>query len=285
MHRRLLIRSEPPHIMKHAKAERTIADFGAQWERFPDNSGFYGSDELFADIVEPLLPAAEVQGLQVAEIGSGTGRIVEMLLAAGARHVTAIEPSSAIAALRTRFADRAERVTCEQIPGDEIERLGPFDLILSIGVLHHIPEPEPVVQAAFTALRPGGRLLIWLYGREGNALYLAVFGPLRRLTTRLPDGLLALLVRLLDLPLVLYIALCRHLPFALPLRDYIRNVIGRMAPDKRRLIIFDQLNPAHAKYYTEAEARQLVAAAGFTEVRLHHRHRYSWTVIGTKPDA
>lgn len=271
-------------MVKQAKAERTIADFGAQWERFPDNSGFYGSGELFADIVEPLLPAAEVQGLQVAEIGSGTGRIVEMLLGAGARHITAIEPSSAIAALRQRFADRTDRVACHQIAGDRIDQLRPFDLILSIGVLHHIPEPEPVVRAAFTALRPGGRLLIWLYGREGNGLYLAVFGPLRRLTTRLPDGVLDLLVRILDLPLVLYIALCRHLLLPLPLRDYILNVIGRMAPDKRRLIIFDQLNPAHAKYYTQAEARQLVTDAGFIDVQLHHRHRYSWTVIGTKPN-
>ena len=74
-------------------------------------------------------------------------------------------------------------------------------MILSVGVLHHIPEPDPVVRAAYRALRPGGRLFVWLYAREGNGLYLAFAVPLRLLTKRLPDRLLDGLVRLLDLPL------------------------------------------------------------------------------------
>jgi hypothetical protein len=56
-----------------------------------------------------------------------------------------------------------------------------------------------------------------------------------------------------------------------------------MPPDKRRLVIYDQLNPAYAKYYTQTEAEQLLARAGFSDVRTYHRHGYSWTVIGTKP--
>jgi len=84
----------------------------------------------------------------------------------------------------------------------------------------------------------------------------------------------------LDLPLVGYIALCRSLP--LPMQDYMRNVVGRMAPDKRRLIIFDQLNPGYSKYYSRAEAEALFAAAGFSNIQLYQRHGYSWSVIGTK---
>jgi predicted RNA methylase len=38
---------------------------------------------LLADIVEPLVPLAEIAGKKVAEIGAGTGRIVAMLYAAG----------------------------------------------------------------------------------------------------------------------------------------------------------------------------------------------------------
>jgi hypothetical protein len=55
-----------------------------------------------------------------------------------------------------------------------------------------------------------------------------------------------------------------------------------MSPHKRRLAIYDQLNPAYAKYYTREEAAALLAAAGFVDIRLHHRHGYSWSVIGTK---
>ena len=35
--------------------ERTVADFGDQWGRYTDNSGFYGSLELFQDVFGPLL--------------------------------------------------------------------------------------------------------------------------------------------------------------------------------------------------------------------------------------
>jgi SAM-dependent methyltransferase len=39
-----------------------------------------------------------------------------------------------------------------------------------IGVLHHITDPKPSVEAAYKALRPGGHFLVWLYGKEGDNL-------------------------------------------------------------------------------------------------------------------
>lgn len=267
--------------MNQHETDKTISDFGDQWVRFTDNSGYYGSDELFEDLVAPLLVRGDVEGKRVADIGSGTGRIVAMLLGAGAAHVTAIEPSRAHAVLAERFSGEVARVTCHRVSGEGIATLGPFDLVVSLGVLHHIPEPLPVVQAAYSALRPGGRLFAWLYGREGNGLYLAFALPLRALTKRLPDRVLDGVVRVLDVPLAGYIRLCRSLP--LPMRDYMRDHLGRLDPDKRRLTIFDQLNPSYAKYYTRAEAQALFADAGFVDIALHHRHGYSWSLVGTKP--
>ena len=78
-----------------------------------------------------------------------------------------------------------------------------------------------------------------------------------------------------------YIPLCHTFP--LPMRDYMLNHLGKVDRKMRKVTIFDQLNPAYAKYYREAEARSLLADAGFDDVRLYHRHGYSWTVIGTKP--
>jgi SAM-dependent methyltransferase len=259
----------------------TIADFGDQWTRFQDNSGYYGSRQLFEDIVGGVIDADAIAGRRVADIGSGSGRIVDMLLAVRAAHVAALEPSRAYDVLVERFADRRDLVTVHQVRGEGIAALGPFDLVFSIGVLHHIPDPAPVVAAAFEALKPGGRLVVWLYGLEGNRAYLAIALPLRTVTRQLPDRMLDAVVGLLDLPLRAYIWACGFLP--LPMRGYMREHLGRLAPDKRRLTIFDQLNPTHAKYYTEQEARDLLADAGFADVKLHHRHGYSWTVVGTKP--
>ncbi len=261
--------------------EQCIADFGEQWTNYRDNDGYYGSRALFEDVFGPILRPEELKGLRVAEIGSGTGRIVHMLLECGVGHVVAVEPSAAYDVLCANVRRHGARVRPLRCCGDELPATGDLDMVFSIGVLHHIPEPEPVVRAAHRALRPGGRLAVWLYGREGNALYLAVVQPLRALTRRLPHRVLAAVSWLLDVPLVAYIALCRYAP--LPLRGYMREVMARLEPAHRRLTIYDQLNPAHAKYYSRREAEQLLLGAGFTDLRVHHRHGYSWALIGTKP--
>lgn len=258
---------------------KTIEDFGEQWTNFTNNDGFYGSTELFRDAF-PLLEEEDIRGKQVLDIGSGTGRIVAMLLALGADHVTAVEPSAAFDVLKQNLADHAERVTVVQAPGDEIDLPASLDCAVSYGVLHHIPDPDPVMKAAHAALKPGGRMSIWLYGREGNGLYLALVGPLRAVTKRLPHWALNALSWALDVPLVLYMACCKVLP--LPLAPYMRSIIARLTPEKRRWNIYDQLNPAHAKYYRQAEAIDLMKRAGFRDVQVHHRHGYSWSVLGVK---
>jgi SAM-dependent methyltransferase len=245
-----------------------------------DNEGYYGSLELFEDILSPFLKPEEMKGCRVAEIGSGTGRIVNMLLKAGVNHIIAVEPSDAFEVLCRNIID-AEKVSCLKINGDQLPAYGDLDYVFSIGVLHHIPDPAPVVEAAFNALRPGGHFLIWLYGKEGNCLYLAFLRPVRVLTKRLPHFMLAFLVEVIYWPLVLYIKFCHMLP--LPLRGYMLSVLKKMSPEKRRLIVYDQLNPSYAKYYTREEAQKLLLDGNFENVRVHHRHRYSWTAIGTKP--
>jgi SAM-dependent methyltransferase len=267
--------------MNDRVAERTVADFGQQWTAYRDNRGYYGSLEMWRDMFGPLLSPEDLAGRRVLDIGSGTGRIVAMLLAAGAAHVTAVEPSAAFEVLQENLAAQADRVTFLRLSGDAVPPDANADYVFSVGVLHHIPDPDPVVRAAYAALRPGGRMCVWVYGREGNGFYLALLTPLRALTKRLPHALLAALVRLIDVPLVAYVALCRALP--LPLGRYMREVVGRLDPAKRRLTIYDQLNPAYAKYYRRDEATSLFARAGFERIAVHHRHGYSWSIVCTKP--
>ena len=261
---------------------KTIADFDDQWSRFTGNSGFYASKELFEDIVSPFVIPEDLRNKTVVEIGSGTGRIVNMLLACGVGKVYAVEPGpSAFAALKRNTEAQSARIVYLNAMGEDLPPGLQADFVFSIGVIHHIPRPETTVRSCFEALRPGGKCLIWLYGKEGNEILLAFLGPLRRLTVRLPHAALAAICHVLNALLDVHIALCRWLP--LPLRDYALNVIGRMSRDKRYLVIYDQLNPAYAKYYLKDEAERLLKIAGFVDIHLHHRRGYSWTVIGTRP--
>lgn len=258
---------------------KTIEDFGEQWTAFRDNPGYYGSVELLADLFGPLLATDKIKGARVADIGSGTGRIVNMLLDAGAAHVFAVEPSAAMNVLRENTASRAAQVTYLHGPGESLPEKLDLDVVVSMGVLHHIPNPDPVVKAAHHALKPGGCFVVWLYGREGNETYLRLVEPLRRVTTKLPHGLLVILSTVFAWVLDAYIALCRVVPL-LPMHDYMRNVLAKFSRRVRRLTIYDQLNPAYAKYYSRDEAINLLVRNGFVDVTAFHRHGYSWSVIG-----
>ncbi len=260
---------------------RTIADFGEQWTEYPDSDGFFGSVELFNDIFHPLLSASDMAGKRVAEIGAGIGRFVNILAAAGAARVVALEPSAAFRVLQETTRAYRDRITYLNVTGEHLPPSADLDYVLIIGVLHHIPEPDPVVAASFRALAPGGKLAVWVYGREGNSLYLLLVRTLWMVTRRLPHRLLEWFVAALYPFFWCYMMACRWLP--LPLGAYMRRVMLPLTPAKRRVVVYDQLNPAYAKYYTRQEAHDALAQHGFVDIRLHHRHGYSWTVVGTRP--
>jgi SAM-dependent methyltransferase len=204
-----------------------------------------------------------------------------MLLDAGAAHVVAVEPSDAFDVLLRNTAERKDRITYVRATGDQLPANLDLDLVTCIGVLHHIEHPGPVLDSVLRALRPGGVFIAWIYAREGNELYLRFALPLRALTRLLPDSVLHAISHPLTWLLAAYVGLCRFLP--LPMRAYMRNVLGHYGYYALRLTVFDQLNPAYAKYYSGQEAGRLLGDHGFVDVRMHHRHGYSWTLTGRKP--
>lgn len=216
---------------------------------------------------------------KVLDVGSGTGRIVNILLNAGAEHVAAIEPSDAFQVLENKFLDLKDKVTLLKIKGEEIPEMK-VDLAFSVGVIHHIEEPERIIKRIYQVLNPGGKLLIWIYGIEGNEEYLRIVEPIRKITIVLPDFLLSFLSWAINFVMLFYFILNKVI--SLPIREYMIQVFEPLSLKNRYLIIFDQLNPHYAKYYTRIEAMNLFKHNGFKNVELYHRHGYSWTVIGVK---
>ncbi|MFD6264739.1 methyltransferase domain-containing protein [Micromonospora chalcea] len=114
--------------------------------------------------------------LSVLDVGGGTGGFAVPLAEAGHR-VTVVDASpDALAALTRRAAEAgvADRVRATQGDADALAGLvepATVDLVLCHSVLEVVDEPEPVVSALFTALRPGGAASVLVAGRAA-----AVFG-------------------------------------------------------------------------------------------------------------
>lgn len=261
--------------------KQTIDDFGEQWEFDQGNEGFYGSVELLQDMLGPLMKARDFAGCKVADIGSGTGRIVKMLFDAGASRVTAVEPSNAALSIEKNLGSPRGILDIIHGRGEKIPPTQDYDYVTIIGVIPFIPEPEPVMEAVHKALKPGGKVIVWMYSKEGISLYRGFLSLLRTFTTRLPHPALSALCSILNVLLGLYINMCRFLP--LPMKDYMVNTLSRVSWKKRKLTIYDQLNPSYVRFYTRDETESLFRQAGFEDIQLHHRRGYSWTVMARKP--
>jgi trans-aconitate 2-methyltransferase len=102
----------------------------------------------------------------VIDVGCGTGRVTEALLAIVPRgRVLAMDASEGMVALaRARLGDRA-RVWCQDVLDLELDE--PVDAIISTATLHWVTDHDRLWRRLAGALRPGGMLEIQCGGR-GN---------------------------------------------------------------------------------------------------------------------
>ena len=257
--------------------KETYENFGDQFIKDSKIDGYLGSIEMLKDIVSPF-DLNIINNKKIMEVGIGSGRILNNLLAFSPSIVTGIEPSKAINIAKKKI--NSDKVEFLNIKGEELNFIEEYDYIFSIGVIHHIPNHMLVLKKIYKSLKKNGKFVVWVYGKKGNELYLIIFNNLRNITTLLPDFVLRILSHILNLFCYIYGFLCNY--FKLPLRKYFIEVFNKCEFEKRSYIIFDQLNPSYAKYFTKTELKIILEKCGFKKIDIYNRHDYSWTAICEK---
>ena len=253
-------------------------DFGEQFEIDNKIDEYHGSREMLIDIVNPF-NLKLIRNKIIMEVGSGSGRILKNLVKFKPKKIFGVEPSKAINVARKNNKN-SKNIIFKKIKGEDIKEYEKFDYVFSLGVIHHIPNYDLVCKNIYTSLKPNGKFICWVYGHEGNEIYIFIFNNLRRITILLPDFILRYLCNLLNIILYPYIFLCKAFP--LPLKEYLLNVFSKCSFAKRNYIIFDQLNPSFSKYFKKKEIYKLMKQSGFKDVKIYKRHNYSWTIISKK---
>ena len=105
-----------------------------------------------ADFVRPA------QGMSMLDIGCGPADILDFLPSVDYRGFDISE--AYIEHARKRFGDRGI-FTCKHLETGDLAGLPKFDVVLALGLLHHLEDAEAigVMQLARAALKPGGRLI------------------------------------------------------------------------------------------------------------------------------
>ena len=139
-----------------------------RWLSIPRTTPLPYIEQILRDIA-PYHPSLQVmtQAPDILVAGSGTGsHALSYARAFSDARITAIDLSSASLAYAVRKAQELDVRNVHFLRGDilDLDVLGrQFDVISSVGVLHHMAEPEAGLQALLRRLRPDGYLLLGLY--------------------------------------------------------------------------------------------------------------------------
>ncbi|MGH7787569.1 MAG: class I SAM-dependent methyltransferase [Candidatus Binatia bacterium] len=271
----------------------TAAAFDASWENCYTAAPY--TREQYLEWIAPLTPA-DLAGRSVCELGCGHGGLLRYTAeyAAGAP-VTGVDLGASVEAARAHLQAAGLRnasLVREDLIAFSHANAGRFDVAYSIGVLHHMQDPEAGFRAALRLVRPGGRVHCWVYGHEGNGPVRWLVEPVRRLACRLPWRVNKYGVALpLAVPFFLVgktMHALRHWPATdrLPMAGYFRWVGAREFAFHHH-VAFDQLVTPQTQFIRQREIEAWLAAAAdeIESTYLVPRNGNSWKFGGRRRGA
>jgi SAM-dependent methyltransferase len=169
--------------------KKVVDEFGEEWLKFYEHDDELvkkGGEEYF-DILNGDMINSQTY---ILDVGCGTGRWAKYL-APKVGFIEAVDPSNAIFAADKLLGKiknvRLSKASIETLPfADET-----FDFVMSIGVLHHIPDTKKALTDCVKKVKKGGYFFVYLYynlDRRGP-FYKSLFelsNLLRKIISKLP---------------------------------------------------------------------------------------------------
>jgi SAM-dependent methyltransferase len=272
-------RAHPELVLKRD----TARSFAYEWSRFGRSRREW--EKNFRDYMRPLGPDF-FSGRRILDVGTGSGRHSLEAARLGAE-VVAVDLGASIDTARRNLPPSVLTVQAdaENLPFEDQS----FDFVMSIGVLHHLPDTEGVLRSLVRYVRPDGRLRIYLYWvpeRRWHRALLKVVSAVRRLTVRMPHRLLHIACYPLAVGLFVTVVIpyrlmrrrprLRAIAEALPLKAYAEYPFGVLVNDQ-----FDRLSAPLERRFTREEVVEMLARSGLTEVTVIPNN--GWVGEGVRP--
>jgi len=258
--------------------QKTAKSFGFEWNVF--NKMFTAYRANFLNYIDPIKEEFFKNKI-VFDAGCGVGRHTYWAAKFGAREVIGIDFSNAVNASyeNTKHLPNVHIIQADiyQLPfKKEI-----FDYAFSIGVLHHLPNPERGFRAIIPFIKSGGTYSIWVYGRKNNFSNVYVYETIRKITRHLPHKLLCYLCLLPALGVELMNRLCKMFQFKfLPFQYYVQFPFKVKWNDA-----FDVFATPKSTYWLKEQIEAWYHQAQFRRFEVSHLRRKSLKAYGIKPNS
>ena len=279
----------PRMVVTDQEPDGAATTFGFEWSRHGEKQleGETVFGRTQAQDVAYFLAALRVTPEQmrdaiVLDAGCGSGQLTEAIGQMQAKAVIGVDVNTAIG-----FPYRR----CRHLPNVHIVnadlqalpfRPTQFDVVWSNGVIHHSADPRRVFDALSGAVRPGGRLYVWVYERRWNPFRFTKDAldsiGLRRVPLNVLLWFCKIIAPVSFMVHSVYRAI-RLLPFLRPVSFAGKNTTRYRSVRELELTWFDALSPKYDFRFTESEISEWFRAQGFRDLA-PYQHRVG--VCGVK---
>jgi SAM-dependent methyltransferase len=258
-------------IPRFVANDQYVGNFSFEWTLHRktqlDNASSRVSEATFAE--KSGLGPADVKDKLVLDIGCGMGRFADVIVKWGGT-IVGIDLSLAVESAQANLGGTGRFQAVQASVFELPFRPETFDIIYSLGVLHHTPDCKKAFMQLPPLLKPGGHLAIWVYSahtypktsleERRDSLY-------RRYTTKMPQKTLHNIFRVL----------CAvHRPgrafWHMILPGFVFHAVPRVQTGKpyewRVLDAFDWYSPVYQSKHSYPEVHGWYKEAGFREIGL-----------------
>jgi len=268
---------------------RTVKGFAEEWEYFSQHLPEY---EPIARCYFDLLVPKQFAGATL-DAGCGMGRWAHHVAGRG-EVLLAVDLSASVEVAARTLAGKPNTHVVQADLHALPFRPAAFDLIYSLGVLHHLPKPEAGIRALVGHLRPDGQFLAYFYYALDNRPWyfryiLPVVTALRLVVSRLPHPLARAVCFAIALGVYWPLVQIGNLLRAIGLKDWARQVpLHEFYSGKPFRILFndsvDRFATAVEFRFSRVQIRAMLEKAGLRDVCFSDTVPF-WKVAAKRPPA
>ena len=266
-------------FLRHQK--KTAESFAYEWKYIYKENDY--EKQNFLHFLSPFVDERDLRNKVTLDIGCGSGRFTKWAALSGTKVSFGSDLGETVEVAYELTKELSNTCIIQaDIYAMPFEHA--FDLAYSIGVLHHLPQPQEGFSRLPKVVKEDGELLIWVYNRRGNARAIYLYEPLRAIFRHFPKPLLfalcyipAAIVHLFNLLTGLLKALelprlAKRVPF-----EYYANFPFNMKLNDA----FDVLATPKSNYYYKEDVTRWFRAAQLKRIRAYEHPEAGITCIGT----
>lgn len=223
---------------------------------------------------------SDFDNLEILDAGSGPG-IQAKLYSKFAKLVVAVDLEAIeVTKQHTKGINNINWV-CDDIRTMKLNKT--FDVVNCVGTIHHTDNPTETFWNLYNHLKPGGRMIIWAYAKEGNFLMEYLIEPLRK---RLLMNASSRLIKFISAILTLLMLLLSKTLYKLPIKKipyylYMMN-FRKMSFERNLMNVYDKLNAPQQYFISKSTIEKWFNDSKFENIEISSFLGVSWRATGIK---